>query len=372
MELIDGLESQNGMVFGPTVTVAPHRLNPFPYSTYFIDSAIGPTGSYYNDPTLDAVKLKATYGGDSAAWSDPGTFFNLGLLTPAEAIDNTISYYASGGYYDVGTEILDTWHAQNYYTVNNPIQKIRYSIAGQNDPSPGPQVISLPGVSSLIGYSGTYNAVICQGNPIWFELEFEQNQFKSNPNLYYSGYTSFGDFNQVEFGELYEYPLPLGYTRRYVAGIFKKGADLATCGVEDIILGGIWNATDLGGGTYSGTGHVVLNGVIRASCSTSARPSRVSFYTDPITQNYIADLGNNPQYWQFIELDINDASFSTITYAYAEPFYSPALASDAIDVYDVKYGWYMDYVPDAGAGTFVGEVGFQMPMMYTHPGWLED
>lgn len=382
MEFIDGSESQNGMVFGPTATVAPHRLYPFPYGEYYLnrqDIIFDFGNTYYNNPSYDATKLKITLGGDNDAWSDSGSYYNFGLLTPAEAIDLITNYQASSAVYhndplnDPQYTLLDGWTYLGAFTVDNPVQKLRYSIAGQNDLGPGAQTFYLPGVASLTGYYYSYyNAVICKGRPIWFELEFQQNEYKSNPNLYYSGYTNFGDFNSYECGQLYTHTSG-GYVKRYVAGIIKKDANLATCTVDDIILGAIWTAEDLGGGVYNGVGHVVLNGVIRASCSTSSKPESVFLIMDPITQQTSGDLDNYTQYWTYMELDVENASFSNITYAYAESYVYPnGIASDAVDVYDIKYAWYMDVEADSGPGTAVGEIGFYMPMMYTHPGWYEE
>lgn len=372
MEFIEGSESQNGMVLKPTEIVAPRRLNPFPYANYFIDGDLPnpDINSIYNDPALDAVTLKVVLGGDPTAWSDINTYVDLGLLTPSQAIDPLTAYYASGALYYPSTDTLDAWGYSQYFIVDDAVQKLRYSWAQQGLSSPGAQTVYLPGVASLNSYTYIgYSSVTYKGSPVWFELEFQQNNFKSNPNLYYSGYTNFGDFTGFgEQGLVINDPyvpdeLP-GYMRRYVSGIIKKDADLETCTVDDIICGTIWTSQDLGGGVYDGVGYIVVNGVIKGTITSSSKPKDVDSYLDPITDSYAIELGDNPQYWNGgLELDVNSG------FVFSEPAF-PAAAFDALDVYDVKFAWYIDFVTDPGDPSL--SVEFTMPMMYTHPGYYFD
>jgi hypothetical protein len=291
-------------------------------------------------------------------WADTtyDVYFGTGIPATQEAgID------VNGGTVDTVFQSLDT--TPTGYLITNSSVLARY-VGGAED-NVGPQTPGLytwPGVATTIpkwSWFGSYLQVPSYGRPVSFESWYSENPAKTNPNVKFSGYTSYG----YTYGA-YPWLDPLdspGYVKRYVFGVLRKDANIATCTTADIVLGAIFY-----GEPTHGRGYVVVNGCVVQSLYTPYKPSNVHGFTAIWHDDLYAGLNGAPQGYDSIELVTQDASYNNLLYIGSyngDPTYSP------IDTYNTKWGWYHHFVPDAGVGTYSGLVFADLPEIYTHPGW---
>ena len=336
--------------------IKSYRMNPFPYRSYYVDSDSVPpySNTYYNDPNLDAVKLVLTLAGDPEAWNDPLAYYELGLLTTT-----TNTFNASGGIVDLSYDTINLWAYYSAFDITDPSLKLKYYDPNQGLASPGVGIREYPGVASSLGFS-PYNIAVCYGRPIKYELEFKSNQLQQNKYITYSGYTNFGDFNGYEFPQPYGNTQP-GYVRRYAAGIIKKDADISNCLPEDMEYGVILTGT-----ASSCTGFIVINGNIMSSLPLNEKASEVYAYGDTVWSGSFNNLNNFAQSFDDIGLVVTTSTSYVSIYLENATFDPPDYV---LDVFNVKWAWYYDFVADAGEGVNCGTVECVSPMMYTHPGW---
>lgn len=346
---LDITNDVNGVI-GPCPTSV---LTPFPYYMYYATSGNPITTQlYYNNPSLDAVQLNITLTGDANAWGNTNSYYDVHLPTS----NTTTLLYVSGGVKD--GDLLDTSsYAPFGFTITNHelLSNVYYDPGQFPATAPGVGVKSLPGVATFDGYYG-YTQTEIFGRPVGLEVEYVPNPSKTGPACF-SGYTNLGD--QRGLGVPYlSTTANTGYVARYVAGFVKKTANAATLTESDIIIGGI-----ITGNTTAASANICINGNVVSSLSSTPRIEITdAFDIDIETAGSLAtaNLVNTPQPWQYITTSIGASS----TTVYSN---DPGI-DEALDVFDIKYVWYLDAVADSGPDTWLGNVGFYMPEMYTSPG----
>jgi hypothetical protein len=356
----------DGVLWVYEKTLDAMEMQPFPFLTYAIDGdslvETAPlsgayTGHYYNDPALDGVQFNVRLCGES--WEDVthDVRYGIGLfnsdVSPVRVTG--LVRYSTTEVLDFGTGLLiDGPHAPIYRASS-------YAYGGTTTPSPIPRgTYVYPGVASSQVWRTLADYIevpVYGGKPVSFEAWYSDNQTKTNPAVGFSGYTHFGDSGQ-SFPDWHSNVD--GYVRRYVAGIIRADADLATLSVGDILYGIMFNGTPT-----SGEGYIVVNGLIVGNVQTNYKPTNVWGFAELSMNTNISDFGNYAQTFTTLEVDVNNFANNSLLFAGL----NPPTPGTPFDTYNVKWAWYLDFVPDAGFGTYAGQVYCRMQTMYTHPGW---
>jgi hypothetical protein len=368
--------NDDGVVWVFEKNLEPDEMQPFPFTTYAIDfldlTDLGTSyiGHYYNEPTLDGVQYNVRILGES--WEDTvnDVYFGTGLMctsanlqTGPVRVAGMIYDTVSGGYvydnnsaFEVNAAHIDKYRTATLYT---------YPTGGSATVSPVPQgTYSYPGVASVsVWYTwADYNEVPCYGKPISHEAWYSDNPSKTNSAVKFSGYTHFGDSGSVSPILFNTVP---GHIRRYVCGVIKKDAVLATLTTTDIICGILYNGTSAGG-----EGYVVINGVVRGSVASTVAVESVQGSFDMFMYDLPTTFDQLSQTFDYTEIALYDGTSALIGFAgFAGNAGDVPELVTPIDVYDVKWAWYHHFIPDAGVGTYAGQVFASNQMMFTHPGW---
>ncbi len=346
------------------------RLFPFPYADYFpriedlpVDGGVRAT-SYYNNPSLDGVRYVARLGGDEASWNDPGyKFIHYGVKHSGY---NSLYDYAIGVLYTDDTILAND---DVNVDITTATQVSRYFSTASTSAPRLPQTVVFDGVAS--NTLDMYVNIYMFGRPIWYELEFVDNPNKVNRSVGYSGYTLFGEtvHGPLRFNNMEE-----GYFRRYVSGIIRKDADMATLGTSDIMFGFL-----VTGDASGGTAYICINGEVRWSYTATSAIDTIEPWFDIGNFTPITDLGGFIQAFLNISLIVeNNWGAPAEWFSEEGGFYWFGSGipyppyQEPIDTYNVKYGWYVDFLPAAGEGAYAGTAAAGGVEMSTHPGWPLD
>jgi hypothetical protein len=343
------------------------RVDPFPYQAFSIDKASYDINgeSYYNDPTLDGVSYNVRLAGNPASWLN--TWVYPGVFAANSSYNEVAGGVFSPSYDYVGTvypNYMDTWRYSYNIPITNPTVLARYTgtwVGGAQDHYVG--TTTYPGVASTNGFEFYIEPHIYSEQPAWFEVYFSENDQRTDPSTGFSGYTIPGDFGNAFVSMYITSP---GYTRRYLSGFIRMGADPATCSTADIIYGVLVIGTNT-----AATAYLCINGVVAKSLVTSA-VEEVTGWGDPIWSESTDKLAGKATGYDDLGVNLylrnSTTQFLDIYFNWNTPS-DPLSWSVGLDTYDVKFVGYVDFVADAGPGVLSGSASSDRLPMYTHPGW---
>jgi hypothetical protein len=352
--------------------------------------------AFYDQLQMDGVQLNVNLGGDVDAWGSQYTTYGIGL----DAADhpNQWGVALSGMVYEIlpTDTYIDFYNYRIDYMLNTASIFPRYVTtdykaswwngtgyvpAGLTSVPGGTR--SHPGVASIAPYSGYFEGYIevpYMGRPVWFEMWFSENAQRQDPSIGYSGYTFFGWQAGTPFPSLYGLDsVPGSWVRRFVAGIFKRTADLATCTGEDVMCGCILTSAD----GVTSIASMYVNGILvrTATDINVTNVNAVSAWMDTQWEGLASDIVDTTPgaiaYYQMYGQDVNNVIVDVGTSMNPANESASYSLHTGIDTYDVKYGWYYDIPSDHPIGTpfFPPEsstpvtVATDTVAMYTHPGW---
>jgi hypothetical protein len=158
-----------------------------------------------------------------------------------------------------------------------------------------------------------------------------------------------------------------GYVRKYTFGIVKQHIPIEYCEPGDIIYGGVFYGSPTGG-----TAYLVLNGRVVRKLTVAYKPWIVTGFTSMFVDNEVIHFQQYSQTVSDLEINITEEGYASSDYTgwyNSEYDYDDRRMYTSLDTFNVKYGWYFDFVPDAGEGTYCGQLFADSAAMYTHPGW---
>ena len=210
--------------------------------------------------------------------------------------------------------------------------------------------MEFPGALGTLGNNGYgYCEVIWKNRPIWYEQWFEENTLRPNPLWGFLGYTVFTDQVNCEPRSFNSADVPADiWRRRFLFGLVKRSANIATCGPEDIMLGVLITSDGV-----TSTMRMCCNGAV---LHTSSRPTVYG----KIPSDFPADSwafgwpswdsawGGRPsevEVWPQLVDEMVGAIDPDVGW-YSMSQWTPNDAFDipisGVDTYDVKYAWYID------------------------------
>jgi len=368
----------------PSVDGDDYGEGQFPAANYFIPlnsitlsspESAGYADSYYNDPSLDAVRFNLVLGGDANAWTlnTPPTYtseYYLGMAWTS----GTQGDLLTGGIVDTSAS-ANNLNFTPQFAITNPAlltvyvdpNQSNYTTSPISGRSPGAGTVSLPGVASISEYA--YAQAVMTYEPILVEAYFDANPSKTT-GKYFSGYTHFGQAYTSAFSNFsvsghsaLSSPVP-SYLSRMVFGIVDSSADCATLTAADVRYGGIYTGTATGG-----TVQFIQNAVV--------------FFTDTRTDYGVVasggfDLyqGSDDQSLRGSASDNYSQTYNGITFSgFVASVQGQGFVSDGqkrtVDTFDCKFVSYIDYISNESPSPN-GLFYTQIPPMFTHPGWDYD
>lgn len=396
-----------------------NRLVPFPYYEYYTSDITSVSWDTfkpleYSEPgweTFNGIRMNVRLTGDMSGFTVGFSYaeFGVGLgwiapHNPTPDFNNIDwAFKLTAGYinYDVNADYFYPAEKMGPW-INNALTQYYSSthgyargygtttFTGTTPPTAG--IYRYPGVAGVGWYGiNTYHEPLYFDvpyitGPIGYEQWFDDNPDKNPGAPSYTGYTNYGylDVPQLDMtnngvnGGI-GLTANAGYFRQYVVGILDKDADIANVSVADIRFG-----TRLVGNGTTTTAQLVVNGVAVMTHNIADKVVYAEAYLDPTgwqpilgdyANGFIGPLGNNPQGWDTLELDYNTAggvaasSPSTYMYMTYFPTYGDPNLPESIDVFNSKWGWYVDFVPTTPPEYSVGQLYVQSPFMCTNPGF---
>lgn len=353
-----------------TAPIGP-RLDPFPWEERFFENTLE-TMALFDNPANDAVQCHIRLGG--AGWDyagpDYGSSFGPGLPEVGDLWGQVYTMPTKSEGVTVGVlDYLDAWaYTQSF---ENPIVKAAHETNDQwywqypSGPVVGATPVAgervYPGVFTINPWGGFgYSEAVWLNQPISYEAWFATNENRSNPLMGFDGYTMFGDqSNACPTCMNYDPSAPADlYRRRFVCGVLKRTADLATCGPTDMMLGAIVTSD----GTTT-TVQLCLNGAIAHVETTPTRFGAPGgggsgswtigeAWWESAWEGYASEIGVWPGFVDSFEVGISPAiGWFTISQwpTPGDPLNIPCFG---YDTYDVKWAWYVDdYSPTHPVGT---------------------
>lgn len=359
----------------PSVDGDEYTEGQFPASSYFIPlnsitlsspESAGYANSYYNDPSLDAVRFNLVLAGDSDAWNHPFAEYNLGLAYSS----GTAPELLSGGIVDTSTS-TNNLNFTNQFAITNPVLQTVYVDPDQvnkgvspiaNRPT-GLRTVSLPGVATI--NQSAYAACYVFEQPVTVEAYFDDNPSKTT-DKFFSGYTHFVKrvSAEVQFFET-------GYITRYLMGFVKESANVATLTASDIQAGVL-----VTGDNTSCNIEAVFNGVVVYStalsvpmqslyaelkCDSTPSTSRGSSL-DPYTQ-WISS-------WKIS--GITGSQFASPESSGAGLFFQEQTTDQYVDTFDVKFASHLSTFSNVSPIAVPPFYYIELGGLFTHPGWEFD
>lgn len=213
--------------------------------------------------------------------------------------------------------------------------------------TPATGLHTYPGCLATQSYGGygRLNAV-WKNRPIWSEVWFEENPDRPDPLWGFNGYTVFGDQGNCEVNATDTAPADL-WRRRFVMGVLKRTANMATCGPEDVMIGVILTSD----GTTT-TMQLCCNGAVM---HTSSSPTVYGWHAYPddswdsgwagfesAWDGPASDVEVWPGFVDKFQATVNQAEGWYRLSQFSNPGNPLWIKVAGYDTYDVKWGWYVD------------------------------
>lgn len=112
--------------------------------------------------------------------------------------------------------------------------------------------------------------------------------------------------------------------------------------------------------------YLLINGAVYATKTVAFPVHRAEGWFETAYHQVISELEQKPQSFYEIGIDAFNEDGSLSDFVYFDRTINPSIP---LDLFDVKWAWHYDFLPDAGEGTYCGLVMAAAPMMYTHPGF---
>ena len=356
----------------------PPRQLPFPYSEFFFDARgivdaqdrEDALSEFVSDPANEGVQLNVRLTGSS--WSDEGSWYAPGVAESGDWV--SVNYGMC-----LPDDELNTWGYMVNISPATPLPAAWRSDVqgnvGYNGFTVSPGEYTYPCVFATngnlgAGGSGTYwyNA------PVSYETWFSTNDTRVNKDIGFSGYTGFADQGNTSptTSDVVTAHVPADtYRRRYVVGILRRNADLASCSPADIMLGMLMTSNGV-----TTTSRLCHNGVAVATRSFTTPTGGAAFnsaqcYIETAWSGSVDDIGE----WAGVVSDCSMWSNGAHDFV---SHYPGGLLSSGFDTYDVKWAWLIDdfspthlaAVPvETPTGDPVATYFAVPPNMFTAPNW---